>query len=67
MKITVDIPRRELRDAVRFTGRETKLEAIVAAVAEFNQRMRMAELAQHAGTCANLITPRELQALRRQG
>ena len=67
MKTTVDIPEDELEDAIRFTKAKTKREAIVGAVADFNRRMRMAELVQYAGTCPDLITPQELQAARRQG
>lgn len=65
MKTTVDIPDRELEDAIRFTKAQTKREAVVGAIADFNRRMRMAELADYAGTCENLITPEELQAQRR--
>ncbi|MXY39872.1 MAG: DUF2191 domain-containing protein [Rhodospirillaceae bacterium] len=65
MKTTVDIPDRELEDAVRFTKARTKREAVVGAIADFNRRMRMAELAGYAGTCENLMTPEELQAQRR--
>ena len=67
MKTTVDIPKNELEDAIRFTQAKTKREAIVGAIADFNRRMRMAELVQYAGTCPDLITPQELQAARRQG
>lgn len=67
MKTTVDIPRRELEDAIRFTNAKTKREAIVGAVADFNRRMRMAELAAYAGSCSDLMTPAELQTLRRRG
>lgn len=66
MKTTVDIPENELLDAIRFTGAKTKREAVVGAISDFNQRKRMAELIRYAGTCANLITPQELQAARRQ-
>ncbi len=67
MKTTVDIPERELEDAIRFTNAKTKREAIVGAIADFNRRMRMAELVRFAGTCDDLMTPEELQALRRRG
>ena len=46
MKTTVDIPEDELEDAIRFTKAKTKREAIVGAIADFNRRMRMAELVQ---------------------
>ena len=67
MKTTVDIPRRELEDAIKFTNAKTKREAIVGAVADFNRRMRVAELARYAGTCDDLMTPEEVQAIRRRG
>ncbi len=65
MKTTIDIPEKELSDAIRFTGAKTKREAVVGAITDFNRRKRMAELAGYAGTCANLITPEELQSARR--
>ena len=67
MKTTVDIPDGELEDVIRFTNAKTKREAVVAAIVDFNRRRRMAELAKYAGTCADLITPEELQAMRRKG
>ena len=67
MKTTVDIPDHELEDAIRFTGAKTKREAVVGAIADFNRRMRLAELIEYAGTCTELITPDELQSSRRQG
>ncbi|MDE0123473.1 MAG: type II toxin-antitoxin system VapB family antitoxin [Bryobacterales bacterium] len=57
MKTTVDIPERELEDAIKFTKAKTKRAAIVGAITDFNRRMRMAELTRHAGTCTNLISP----------
>lgn len=67
MKMTVDIPDRELEDAIRFTGAKTKREAVIGAITDFNRRMRMADLIQYAGTCTGLFAPDELQAARRQG
>lgn len=66
MKTTVDIPDKELADAMRFTRAKTKREAIVGAIQDFNQRKRMAELTKHAGTCEELVTVEELQAQRRK-
>ena len=59
----------ELSDAIRFTGAKTKREAVVTAIAEFNRRRRMAELAGYAGTCPDLMTVDELleQRQRRMG
>lgn len=67
MKTTIDIPDGELEDVIRFTKAKTKREAIVTAIADFNRRRRMAELVRFAGTCADLITPEELQVARRRG
>ncbi len=67
MKTTVDIPETELLDAMRFTRARTKREAIVTAIAEFNQRRRMAELSKLAGSCDRLVTADELHKLRRRG
>jgi len=66
MKTTIDIPETELSDAIRFTGAKTKREAVVYAIADFNRRQRMAELTRYAGTCADLITVADLQAVRRR-
>jgi len=67
MKTTVDIPDKELTDAIRFTKAKTKREAIVTAIQEFNRRKRMAELTKHAGTCKDLISAEELSQQRRKG
>ena len=67
MKTTVDIPDKELRDAIHFTGAKTKREAIVTAIADFNRRQRMAALAKHLGTCPDHMTPQELEAQRESG
>jgi Arc/MetJ family transcription regulator len=67
MKTTVDIPDRDLADAMRFTRAKTKREAIVTAIRDYNLRRRMAELVKHAGTCADLIGVDELQRQRRKG
>ena len=67
MKTTVDIPDKELADAMRFTRAKTKREAIVTAISEFNRRRRMAELVKYSGTSSTLMTPDELRKLRRKG
>ncbi len=63
MKTSVDIPDDELRDLVKFTRAKTKKEAIVTAIADFNQRRRMAALIRHSGTFRSLITNAEREAL----
>lgn len=67
MKTTIDIPEQELADAIRFTKARTKREAVVIALTEFNRRRRMSELVKYAGTGENMITPEELQQMRRKG
>ena len=66
MKTTIDIPRSELSDAIRFTGARTKREAVVTAIADFNRRRHIAELARFAGTCPDLMTADELREQRRR-
>ena len=66
MKTTIDIPDRELEDAIRYTAAKTKRDAIVRAVADFNRRQRVAELLKYAGTCSELFTIEDLQEQRRK-
>lgn len=66
MKTTIDIPEKELRDAMRFTRARTKREAIVTALIDFNRRQRMAALTRHFGTSNTFMTHDELMTLRRQ-
>ena len=64
MKTSVDIPEKELRDAIRFTRAKTKREAIVTALKDFNRRKRIAALAKHFGTSDTFMTHEELMKLR---
>lgn len=66
MKTTIDIPEKDLADAMRFTRARTKREAVVTALQDFNRRRRMAALLRHAGTCPELVTADEQQRLRRK-
>jgi hypothetical protein len=50
VKTTVDIPEKELKDAMRFAKAKTKREAVLAALEAFNRRHRMAELVKYSGT-----------------
>ena len=65
MKTTLDIPEKELKDAIKFTGAKTKREAIVTAVADFNRRARLAKLAGKLGTFKNFISSEDLKKLRK--
>jgi len=64
MKTTIDIPQSEMSDVIRFTGAKTKREAVLTAIADFNRRKRIAELARYAGTCPDLMTADELSQQR---
>jgi len=64
MKTTIDIPEKELQDAIRFSGAATKREAVLTALAEYNRRQRMARLARHLGTCKNMMTAEQLRTMR---
>lgn len=52
MKTTIDIPEKELEDAMRLLGAKSKREAVVTALSEFNARHRMARLVRFSGTCS---------------
>jgi Arc/MetJ family transcription regulator len=64
MKTTIDIPEKELQDAIRFSGAATKREAVLTALAEYNRRQRMARLARQLGTCKNMMTAEQLRTMR---
>ncbi len=63
MKTTIDIPDKDLSDAMRLTGAKTKRDAIVTAVQDFNRRKKMAELVKYFGTFDSLMTNDEIEAL----
>jgi Arc/MetJ family transcription regulator len=64
MKTTIDIPEKELRDAMRHTGARTKREAVVTALSEFNRRRRLQKLVDKFGTLDELMTQEELRRMR---
>ena len=65
MKTTIDLPDKELKDAIRFTGATTKREAVVTALKDFNRRKRIAALTKHFGSSSTFMTHAELMKLRR--
>ncbi len=67
MKTTIDIPDKELLDAMQFTNAKTKREAVVTAITDFNRRQHIASLIKHTGTCEALISVETLQQQRQQG
>jgi predicted kinase len=60
MKTTLDIPEKELKDAMRYTGAKTKRAAVVEAVTDFNRRQRLKALAEKLGTFEGFQSPEEL-------
>jgi hypothetical protein len=67
VKTTIDIPDKELEDALKFTGARTKREAIVTVLTEFNRRRRMAQLVKHSASSKTLMTVEQLRKQRRKG
>ena len=66
MKTTIDIPDKELEEAIRHTRAVTKREAVVTALTEFNRRCRLAKTIELLGTFENFLTHEELSRLREQ-
>ncbi len=66
MKTTIDIPDKELRDAMKYTGARSKREAVVAALVDFNRRQRLQRLAQQFGTFDEFMTQDELRRMREE-
>jgi Arc/MetJ family transcription regulator len=64
MRTTVDLPERELAEAMRHTCARTKSEAVSRAVADFNRRQRLAKLAAKQGTFEALMTREDLEKTR---
>lgn len=60
MKTTIDIPESELQEVMRLTGAQTKREAVVTAITDFNRRMRLEALADQLGTFDSVMTVSEL-------
>jgi Arc/MetJ family transcription regulator len=64
MKTTIDIPEKELEEAIKHTGASTKREAVVTALAEFNRRRRLAKLVEQFGSFEHFLTHDDLRRLR---
>lgn len=63
MKTTIDIPDKELKDAMKFTKSKTKRDAVVHAIVDFNRRQRMAGLLKYTGTFKSIMSNDEIEAL----
>jgi len=64
MKTTIDIPDKELKDAIRFTGAKTKKHAVVTALSEFNRLKRLEALVRRFGKSNDFMTAEELRRMR---
>lgn len=64
MKIAIDIPKHILSDVLKYTERKTEEEAILAALADYLQRKRMADVSNMKGALKTVISLAELQELR---
>jgi hypothetical protein len=67
MKTTVDIPEKELREAMRHAGAKTKREAVVTAIREYNRRRRLQGVLSRFGTFQEFMTQDELRRMREEG
>lgn len=67
MKIAVDLPKAEWAQVMKHTKAKTKTEAVARAVADFNQRHRMAALTRHFGTFKDFMTQADLKRMREDG
>jgi hypothetical protein len=63
MKTTVDIPEKELEDALKYAKAKTKRGAIVTALIDYNRRKRMAELVQYSAVSETFMSNDALEAL----
>lgn len=64
MKTTIDIPEKELKQAIEFTGATTKREAVVYAIKDFNRRQRLVKLSNMLGTFKDFMTQDDLKKMR---
>ncbi len=63
MKTTVDIPEKELKDALKYAKAKTKRKAIVTALIDYNRRKRMAELVEYSGASETFMSNEALEAM----
>lgn len=64
MKTTIDIPEKELEEAIRYTGAKTKRDAVLFAIRDFNRRRRLTELSKMLGTFGDFMTQADLKKMR---
>ena len=64
MKTTIDIPDQVLREAMKNSGADTKREAVLTALEDFNRKHRQQKLIKLMGTFKSMMTHRQLMKLR---
>lgn len=64
MKTTINIPKKELEDAIKYTGAKTKRDAVVKALKDFNRRQRLNKLLKILGTFEDFMTQEDLKKMR---
>ncbi|OGL48782.1 MAG: hypothetical protein A2161_13325 [Candidatus Schekmanbacteria bacterium RBG_13_48_7] len=64
MKTTIDIPEKQLMEAIKNTKAKTKREAILHAVRDFNRRQRLKKLSKALGTFESFMTQDDLKKMR---
>lgn len=67
MKVTIDIPDKELIDLMRGSGARTKREAILQAIREFNRERKLSEVDKMLGTFIDFMSQDELRRMREKG
>jgi len=67
MKTTIDIPKEDLIDALKYTGAKTKKDAVVFAIKDFNRRQRLTKLAKILGTFNDFMSDEDLKKMRENG
>ena len=51
MKLTVDIPEKEMQEAMSFLNAKSEQETVLTALDEFNRKHRMARIIRFSGSC----------------
>ncbi|HZV36589.1 MAG TPA: DUF2191 domain-containing protein [Verrucomicrobiae bacterium] len=65
MKVTIDIPTKELNQAIKNTGAKTRGEAILIAVQKYNKLQRLKALSERLqGSCPDFMTQEDLKIMR---
>ncbi|MEZ5405084.1 MAG: type II toxin-antitoxin system VapB family antitoxin [Verrucomicrobiia bacterium] len=64
MKTTIDIPKEKLKEIMKYTKAQTKKEAVLYAIEDFNRRQRLAKIVKKFGTFKDFMTLEELYKLR---